>query len=124
MELLFVCVLALFFSCGAALLQTGNAISSLPHSYTYNSLVAIPHLNGVLSIGGIGENGIEATERFIRHAVNYLLPDGRLYIVASSLADILAIEKVMKSCYLVTEVVGETPLFYEKLQILRGTLKK
>ena len=71
-----------------------------------------------------GEQGTEATERFIRHAVEYLQPEGRLYIVVSSLADVIAIEEVMKSCSFVTEIVGETPLFYEKIQILRGTLKK
>ncbi|MHA1905993.1 MAG: HemK2/MTQ2 family protein methyltransferase [Candidatus Thorarchaeota archaeon] len=71
-----------------------------------------------------GEIGIEVTERFVRHAVGYLQPEGRMYIVTSTLADIETIEHVMNSCSLATEVVGETPLFYEKLQILRGTLKK
>ena len=71
-----------------------------------------------------GEDGIEATERFIRHAVEYLLPEGRMYIVVSSLADIATITQVMESCSLETDVVGERLLFYEKLQILRGTLRK
>jgi release factor glutamine methyltransferase len=71
-----------------------------------------------------GKIGIEATERFIRHAIEYLQPGGRLYIVVSSLADTETIVQLMNSCSLYTEVVGETPLFYEKLQILRGTLKK
>ena len=70
-----------------------------------------------------GEVGNELTERFIRQAVEYLLPKGRLYVVVSSLADVESIERVMNSCSLSTDIVGETPLFFEKLQILRGVLK-
>ncbi|MCK5150503.1 MAG: tRNA (adenine(22)-N(1))-methyltransferase TrmK [Candidatus Thorarchaeota archaeon] len=70
-----------------------------------------------------GEVGIELTERFIRQAVEYLQPEGRLYVVVSSLADVETIERVMNSCSLSTEIVGETPLFFEKLQIMRGVLK-
>ncbi len=71
-----------------------------------------------------GEVGIELTERFIRQAVEYLQPEGRLYVVVSSLADVETIVRVMNCCSLSTEVVGETPLFFEKLQILRGVLTK
>ncbi len=71
-----------------------------------------------------GEIGIETTERFIRNAVEYLQPEGRIYIVVSSLENIEKIKQTMSFCSLVTDVVGETPLFYEKLQILRGTFKK
>jgi hypothetical protein len=49
---------------------------------------------------------------------------GRVYVVVSTLADHEAIQKTMEACGLLVEKVSEEPMFFEKIQVLMGTLKE
>lgn len=69
-----------------------------------------------------GEEGTETTLRFLDQAINHLKPDGRIYLVASSLANEERISKRMVSLGLTVECVAEQKMFFEKLSILRGIL--
>ena len=69
-----------------------------------------------------GQMGTELTKRFIRQAVEHLESEGRMFVVVSSLADIDSIRKTMIECGLEVELVSEKPLFFEKIQVLRGIL--
>ncbi len=70
-------------------------------------------------VGGI--NGIEVTERFIEQASLHLAPSGSIYVVASSLADVDAVVKMMQERGLNTEIVATRKFFYEEIVIVRGT---
>jgi HemK-related putative methylase len=72
-------------------------------------------------IGGL--TGAEVTQRFILQAVDHLTEGGQVFVVVSSLADSGAIWKTMSECGLRVERVSEEPLFFEKIQVLKGTLK-
>ncbi len=69
-----------------------------------------------------GETGAEVTRRFIPQAVEHLVRDGRLFVVVSTLADSDSIRSKMSECGLRVEMVSEEPLFFEKIQVLKGTL--
>ena len=71
-----------------------------------------------------GETGAEVTQRFIPQVVDHLLDGGRVYVVVSTLADRNAIQKTMEECGLDVEMVSEEQMFFEKIQVLRGTLKE
>lgn len=71
-------------------------------------------------IGGL--KGIEMTQRFIRQAVEHLAKGGRIFTVVSNLADIESIKLTMTECGLTVEVASEASLFFEKIQVLKGTL--
>jgi HemK-related putative methylase len=71
-----------------------------------------------------GETGAEVTQRFIPQVVDHLLQGGRVYVVVSTLADRDTIQKIMEDCGLDVEMVSEEPMFFEKIQVLRGTLKE
>ncbi|MFW9768070.1 MAG: HemK2/MTQ2 family protein methyltransferase [Candidatus Thorarchaeota archaeon] len=70
-----------------------------------------------------GQTGAEVTQRFIPQVTQHLVEGGRVYIVVSTLADRDAIQKTMEECGLYVETVSEEPMFFEKIQVLRGTLK-
>ena len=70
-----------------------------------------------------GETGAEVTQRFIPQAVNHLIEGGRLYVVVSTLADRDAIQRTMEEYGLDVEMVSEQQMFFEKIQVLRGTLR-
>ena len=69
-----------------------------------------------------GYTGAEVTQRFILQAANHLIKGGRVYVVVSTLADSEAIWKTMSDCSLSVEIVSEEPQFFEKIQVLKGTL--
>ena len=69
-----------------------------------------------------GELGIEVSERFIDQVSNYLASEGRVYLVASSLADVGLLKEAMESEGLETDTAAEESLFFEKLVVLRGIL--
>ncbi len=71
-----------------------------------------------------GKTGAELTQRFITQAVNHLVLGGRILVVLSTLADRDSIQKLMIKCGLIVETVSEAPLFFEKIQVLKGTLKE
>jgi release factor glutamine methyltransferase len=71
-----------------------------------------------------GETGAEVTQRFIPQVVNYLLEGGRVYVVVSTLADRDTIQKMMEDYGFDVEIVSEEQMFFEKIQVLRGTLKE
>jgi len=68
-----------------------------------------------------GQAGTELTQRFVRQAVGHLVSKGRLFVVVSNLADIDSIQQTMNECGLVVDVVSEKSLFFEKIQVLKGT---
>ncbi len=68
-----------------------------------------------------GPSGVETTERFIREGINHLHENGRLYVIASSLADMDRIKSTMKTCSLITRVVASSSFFFETLSVLEGT---
>ena len=69
-----------------------------------------------------GTKGTEMTQRFIRQAVEHLVKGGRIFTVVSNLTDIDSIKLTMKECGLTVEVASESCLFFEKIQVLKGTL--
>ncbi len=71
-----------------------------------------------------GETGTELTQRFVMQAMKHLISGGRILVVLSTLADKDSIQKIMIKCGLEVETVSERSLFFEKIQVLRGTLKE
>ena len=71
-----------------------------------------------------GEVGVETTVRFIHEGSRLLELGGRMYVVASSLADLQRVEEEMNSYSLEVREVASSRFFFEKLQILEGTLLK
>ena len=69
-----------------------------------------------------GQTGTELTVRFVKQAVDHLVSGGRIYVVVSNLANKESIQKTMIECGFVVETVSEKPLFFEKIQVLRGIL--
>ena len=70
-----------------------------------------------------GEDGSELTEQFVKEASSFLVKGGRLFVVVSSLENISAIKRAFKKGRFKVERVNETPLFFEKIQVLKGTFK-
>ena len=70
-----------------------------------------------------GEEGSELTERFVKEAATHMVDNGRLYVVVSSLANTDAIIKTFTENNFRVEQVNETPLFFEKIQVLKGIFK-
>ncbi len=71
-----------------------------------------------------GKSGSEVTRQFILQSVNHLTEGGRVFVVVSTLADSEAIWNTMSECGFRVEMVSEEPLFFEKIQVLKGTLKE
>jgi methylase of polypeptide subunit release factors len=71
-------------------------------------------------VGGIV--GVEMTERFLRDVPAYLQSQGSVYVVASSLADVERVEDAMLKSGFRVEKPATKKLFFETLQVLRGTL--
>ena len=70
-----------------------------------------------------GEEGSELTERFVKEASSHMVKNGRLYVVVSSLANTDAIINTFTENYFQVEQVNEEPLFFEKIQVLKGVFK-
>ena len=70
-------------------------------------------------LGGV--KGTELTERFIQQAVGHLQKGGSVFVVSSSLANIKDLKNVMVNCGLDIEIVASLSIFFEKIQVLRGT---
>jgi len=70
-----------------------------------------------------GEDGSELTERFVKEASSFLERDGRIYVVVSTLEDVDSITKAFHDNRFQVEKVNETPLFFEKIQVLKGIFK-
>lgn len=68
-----------------------------------------------------GMVGVEMTETFLREAPAYLQNQGSVYVVASSLADVERVEAAMLKNGLRVERLATKKLFFETLQVLRGT---
>ncbi len=71
-----------------------------------------------------GELGIEVSKRFIDQVGNHLAFEGRVYLVASSLADVGLLKESMESVGLETDIAAEESLFFERLVVLRGILQR
>jgi release factor glutamine methyltransferase len=71
-----------------------------------------------------GKQGSELTRKFVRQAVEHLVSGGRILVVASTLADIDSIRETMVDCGFSVEVVSEAAFFFEKIQVLRGSIKQ
>jgi len=70
-----------------------------------------------------GAEGSELTERFVKEAASHMYDNGRLYVVVSSLANTDAIIKTLNENNFQVEQVNEVPLFFEKIQVLKGVFK-
>ncbi len=70
-----------------------------------------------------GEDGSELTERFVNEASSHLVEDGILYVIVSTLEDTDAIIRTFNENNFQVEQVNETPLFFEKIQVLKGIFK-
>ena len=70
-----------------------------------------------------GKDGSELTERFVNEASSHLIEDGILYVIVSTLEDIDAIIRTFNENNFEVEQVNETPLFFEKIQVLKGIFK-
>lgn len=69
-----------------------------------------------------GTVGVEMTERFLWEVCAHLQSQGSVYVVASSLADVERVEAAMLKNGLRVERPATKRLFFETLQVLRGTL--
>lgn len=63
-----------------------------------------------------GPDGLGPLPRLLEGAHEHLLPDGRVVVVVSSLMDRAGLDKTLEG-YKV-KVLGELPLFFERLQVL------
>ena len=70
-----------------------------------------------------GKDGSELTQRFVNEASSHLVEDGILYVIVSTLEDIDAIIRTFNENNFEVEQVNETPLFFEKIQVLKGIFK-
>jgi len=70
-----------------------------------------------------GAEGSDLTERFVKEAASHMYDNGRLYVVVSSLANTDAIIKTLNENNFQVEQVNEVPLFFEKIQVLKGVFK-
>jgi release factor glutamine methyltransferase len=70
-----------------------------------------------------GKDGSELTERFVNEASSHLIEDGILYVIVSTLEDIDAIIRTFNENNFQVEQVNETPMFFEKIQVLKGIFK-
>lgn len=68
-----------------------------------------------------GPAGIETTMRFVESAVPLLSETGRMLVIASSLADLAALDAFVQEKKLKKRVVGEKALFYERLYAIELT---
>ena len=73
-------------------------------------------------IGGL--TGTELTQRFIKQSAKHLITGGHVFVVVSSLADIESVQGTMTECGFSVDTVTQESLFFEKIQVLRGTLKE
>lgn len=71
-----------------------------------------------------GSEGVELTHSFLIRCLPHLETKGSLYVVASSLASIEYLERVMVGLGLDPVRVLEKSFFFEKLVVLKGVLKK
>lgn len=71
-----------------------------------------------------GNDGIELTENFLIQCISHLETKGSVYVVASSLANIEYLERVMVRLGLDPVRVSEKSFFFEKLVVLKGVLEK
>ncbi len=69
-------------------------------------------------IGGF--SGTELTQKFIVEAQQHLTREGIIYIVVSSLADIDEIKRILNENNFRTSVENELPMFFERIQLLKG----
>lgn len=68
-----------------------------------------------------GPKGIETTVHFIKSALSLLALGGRMLVVVSSLADLLALDSFLLENSLKKKVVKEKALFYERLSVIELT---
>jgi release factor glutamine methyltransferase len=68
-----------------------------------------------------GHAGIETTMRFVESALPLLSEKGRMLVIASSLADLAALDEFLQEKKLKKRVVGEKELFYERLYAIELT---
>ncbi|MFX0107001.1 MAG: HemK2/MTQ2 family protein methyltransferase [Candidatus Hodarchaeota archaeon] len=71
-----------------------------------------------------GETGVEVTLDFLHQVPSRLEVGGRVYVIASSLADANQVVDVMKGQGFDASEVKSMKLFYETLYVLRGVLRK
>lgn len=69
-----------------------------------------------------GEEGIEITKKFLEDAVHHLNPEGRIYIVLSTLGNIKKLVDEFRQLYSFKEI-GRLSLFFEKLIVYKVTKK-
>jgi len=70
-----------------------------------------------------GEQGSEIAQRCINQASKHLYDEGRFYVVVSNLANIDAIVKTFEAAGFQVEFVAEKSLFFEKIQVIKGTFE-
>jgi methylase of polypeptide subunit release factors len=70
-----------------------------------------------------GKEGSELTERFITESKDHIIHDGRVYVVVSTLANREAIIQTFTKNQFDVEQINEEQLFFEKIQVLKGTFK-
>lgn len=65
--------------------------------------------------------GTEATVHFIKSSLPLMSPNGRMLVVASSLADQSLIDSLAKEMKLKKKIIKEKALFYERLYVIELT---
>lgn len=70
-----------------------------------------------------GEQGNEVILRFLSQASHLLRQNGSIYLVMSSLSDPGSVQESMRSLGLTVDVPATKSQFFEKLVVLRGTLR-
>jgi len=70
-----------------------------------------------------GRLGSELTQKFIGQASRHLIDGGELFVVVSTLADTNAVMEAFRNYGFQVERIAERSLFFEKIQVLRGTFR-
>ncbi len=65
-----------------------------------------------------GEEGIEIIDRFLFHAINYLVDNGEIYIIMSSLGNVEQILNKYKRTYKIEKIM-EKAFFFERLYVYK-----
>ncbi|MGH9922583.1 MAG: HemK2/MTQ2 family protein methyltransferase [Nitrososphaerales archaeon] len=71
-----------------------------------------------------GEDGIEVSTRMIKDSVRLLHSNGKILMVASSLANYNLLIEILRGLGLETEIINRKKLAFEEIMVLQGSFSK
>ena len=69
-----------------------------------------------------GPEGTRVSEHFLLRVVDYLSPNGRVYLVCSTHSNMAKIQSIMETLGFNVRIASSKKLFYEELFVLEGSL--